>query len=112
MLFILIKLCIVAVAMLIVSYLMSGVRVRSFGAAFIAAVILGLVNAFIRPLLMFLSAPINWLTLGLFVFVVNGVLFKLVAEFVDGLTVKNWTSAIIGSILISIVSTVMNWVLL
>ncbi len=112
MLFILIKLCIVAVAMLIVSYLMDGVRVRSFGAAFIAAVILGLVNAFIRPLLMFLAAPINWLTLGLFVFVVNGVLFKLVAEFVDGLTIKNWTSAIIGSILISIVSTVMNWVLL
>lgn len=112
MLIILIQWCIVAVAMLAVSYLLNGVHVRSFGAAFIAAIILGLANAFIRPILMFLSAPINWLTLGLFTFVINGVMFKLVAEFVDGLEVKDWISAIIGSILISAVSTVMNWVLL
>ena len=112
MLIILIKLCIVAVAMLAVSYLLNGVHVRSFGAAFIAAVILGLVNAFIKPILMFLSAPINWLTLGLFTFVINGILFKLVAELVDGLEVKGWLSAILGSALISIVSTIMARVLL
>ena len=112
MLIILIKWCIVAVAMLVVSYLLNGVRVRSFGAAFIAAIILGLVNALIRPILMFLSAPINWLTLGLFTFVINGVLFKLVAELVDGLEVKDWLSAIFGSALISIVSTIMTRLLL
>jgi putative membrane protein len=112
MLTILIKWCIVAVAMLAVSYLLKGVHVRSFGAAFIAAIILGLVNALIRPILMFLSAPINWLTLGLFTFVINGVLFKLVAELVDGLEVKDWISAIFGSVLISIVSTIMTRALL
>ncbi|PID56487.1 hypothetical protein CSB45_11325 [candidate division KSB3 bacterium] len=109
---ILIKLCIVAAAMLIVSYLLEGVRVQNFGAALIAAVILGLVNALIKPILMFLVSPLNILTLGLFTFVINGVIFKLSAAFIDGIEVKGWLSAMFGAALISCVSTIASWVLL
>ena len=103
---------IVAVAMLLVAHFMKGIEVRDFGSALIAALLLGLVNAFIKPMLMFLTAPINWLTLGLFTFIINGVLLKLVAEFIEGLKVKDWISAIIGSILISLVSSIMHRILI
>ncbi len=107
----LIHFCVVAVAMIIVSYLISGIQVKNFGSAFGAAIVLGLLNAFLRPILRFLTAPINWVTLGLFAFVINGILLKLAAEFIDGIKVKDWISAIIGSILITIVSVVIRMIL-
>jgi putative membrane protein len=112
MLILLIQFCLVAVAMLLVSYILPGVRVKNFGAAFVAAILLGLVNALLRPILMFLTAPINWLTLGLFALVINGILLKLVAEFIDGFEIDGWLYAIVGAILISIFSGVMMAVLL
>ena len=112
MLIVLIQFCLVAVAMLFVSYILPGVRVSNFGAAFVAAIVLGLINAFIRPILMFLTAPINWLTFGLFALVINGILLKLVAEFIDGFEIDGWLSAIVAAVLISIFSWVMIAILL
>jgi putative membrane protein len=74
-----------AVALLAVSYLMPSVQVTSFGAALAAAAVLGLVNAFVRPILVILTLPVTLLTLGLFIFVLNGLLF-LVANLLEGFT--------------------------
>ncbi len=108
----LIHFCLVAVSIVVVAYFMRGIEVRNFGAAFLTALALGLVNMLIKPILMFLTAPINWLTFGLFAFIINGLLLKLVAEFIDGLDVRDWLSAIIGSIFISFISSVLHSVLL
>lgn len=112
MLRIIIHFCIVAVAMLLASYVIPGIKVKNFGAAFLAAVVLGLVNLLIRPILAFLTAPINWLTLGLFSLVLSGILLKIVAELVDGFEVKGWLEAILGALLISVSSAVMTAILL
>lgn len=112
MLTMLLHFCLVAVAMLLVSYVIPGIKVKSFGTAFIAALVLGLANMFIRPILRFLTAPINWLTLGLFSLVISGLILKLVAELVDGFEVKGWLDAILGALLISIASGIMTAILL
>jgi putative membrane protein len=108
----LIHFCIVAIAMIFVSYLIPGITVKNFGTAFIAALVLGVVNALIKPILLFITIPINILTLGLFTLVINGLLLKLVAELVDGFKIKGWLEAILGALLISIVSVVLRAVLL
>ena len=112
MLVMLLHFCLVAVVMILVSYVIPGIKVKSFGSAFIAAVVLGLANMFIRPILNFLTAPINWLTLGLFSLVISGLILKLVAELVDGFEVKGWLDAILGALLISIASGILTAVLL
>ena len=108
----LLQFCLVAVAMLLVSYVMPGIKVKSFGTAFIAAIVLGLANMFIRPVLRFITAPINWLTLGLFSLILSGLILKLVAELVDGFEVRGWLDAILGALLISIASGILTAVLL
>ncbi len=112
MLVTIIHFCLVAVAMILVSYLIPGIKVKSFGSAFIAAIVLALANMLIRPILSFLTAPINWLTLGLFSLVISGIILKLVAELVAGFEVKGWLDAILGALLISITSGVLAAVLL
>ncbi len=103
---------IVAAAIILVSQVVKGIEVKNFGSAFLAALLLGVANALIRPILMFLTAPINWMTFGLFALVVNGVLLKLVAEFLEGFKVRTWMAAILGALLISIVSSIMRAILL
>src|SRR5258706_14205192 len=90
-----------AAALLLVAYLYPGVQVESFLAAAIAAVVLGLVNAVVRPILVILTFPVTLLTLGLFLFVINALLFWLVAEIVHGFAVSGFMAALIGSILCS-----------
>jgi len=93
-----------AVALCALPYLMQSVRVDSFGAALVAALILGLVNTLIKPILILLTLPVTVLTLGLFILVINGVLFWGVANFVDGFHVAGFTSAIGAALLYSIIS--------
>jgi putative membrane protein len=95
-------------ALLAVSYLMTSVNVTSFGAALIAAGVLGLVNAFIRPILVLLTLPVTLLTLGLFVFVINGVLFLAVANLLEGFQVAGLWPAILAAILFSLVSWLLS----
>ncbi len=98
-------------ALLLVAYLYPGVQVRDFVAALIAALVLGLVNALIRPILVILTLPVTLLTLGLFLFVINALLFWLVAELVSGFMVTGFWAALVGSILYSLITLVTSWLL-
>ncbi len=92
------------VALLAVAYLMPSVRVESFGAALVAAAVLGLANAVVRPILVLLTLPVTVLTLGLFLFVINGLIFLGVAHLVQGFQVAGLWSAILAAIVYSIFS--------
>jgi putative membrane protein len=101
-----------AVALLTVAYLMPSIRVDSIGAALVAAVVLGLVNAVIRPILILLTLPATLLTLGLFIFVINGLLFWMVGSWLQGFTVSGFWWGFFGAIVYSIVSWALSAVLL
>jgi putative membrane protein len=100
-----------AAALMLVAYLYPGVSVDSFGAALLAALVLGLVNAVVRPLLVILTLPVTLLTLGLFLFVINALLFWFVAEVVGGFHVAGFGAALLGSILFSVITLLTSWVL-
>jgi putative membrane protein len=100
-----------AAALLLVAYLYPGVSVASFFAAAIAALVLGLVNALVRPILVILTFPVTLLTLGLFLFVINALLFWLVAELVPGFNVNGFLAALVGSILYSVITLITSWIL-
>ena len=97
-----------AVALLAVAYLLPSIHVASFGAAMIAAVLLGLANTVLRPLLLLLTLPVTLLTLGLFIFVINGLMFWLAGSMIEGFTVDSFWSAVLGSLLYSLVSWVLS----
>ncbi len=90
------------------AYVLPGVRVTGVIPALLAAVVLGLVNAFIKPLITLLTLPINFLTLGLFSLVINAVLILLVAAIVPGFEVDNFLAALLFSVVLSIVSSIVN----
>ena len=98
-----------AAALLAVAYIYPGVQVEGFLAAAIAALVLGLVNAVIRPILVILTLPVTILTLGLFIFVINALLFWFVAEVVKGFSVTGFMAALIGSVLYSILTLLTSW---
>lgn len=93
-----------ALALLTVAYVMPSIQIDSFGTALVAAVVLGLVNAVIRPILILLTLPATLLSLGLFIFVINGLLFWLVGSYLKGFAVGGFWSGFFGAIVYSIVS--------
>lgn len=97
-----------ALTILGIAYYLPGVGVSGFYAALITALILGLVNAIIRPLLVVLTLPINILTLGLFTLVINAVLFWFVATVVEGFTVVGFWPAFWGALILSVVSWILG----
>ena len=101
---IMIRLLILTAAVLVASYVIDGIRVDGFFSAFLAAAILGILNAFFRPVLLILTLPINILTLGLFTFVINALLLKMVSGVISGFDVSGFWSAVLGALVISIVS--------
>jgi putative membrane protein len=101
-----------AAALFALPYLMQSIQVDSFVVALIAALVLGLLNALIRPLLVLLTLPVTVLTLGLFVFVINGLLFWAAAYFVDGFHVAGFWPAVGGAILFSIISWALSAILI
>ena len=101
-----------SLALLTVAYVLPGIDVADFTTAMIAAVVLGLVNAFIRPLLILLTLPVTLLTLGLFIFVINGLLFWMVGSWLQGFTVAGFWSGFFGAIVYSIISWALSSVLL
>jgi len=100
-----------AIALLLVAYLYQGVHVESLPAALAAALVLGLVNVLVRPLIVILTLPVTLLTLGLFLFVINALLFWFVAEVVHGFSVTGFGAALLGSILYSIITLIAGWIL-
>lgn len=99
---------ILTLAILITAYLLPGVIVSGFVAALIAALVLGIINSFIKPVLIILTLPINVLTLGLFTLVINAGLVMLTASLVEGFEVKNFWWAILFGLVLSIVGSVLN----
>ena len=97
-----------AVALIAVAYLMPSVTISSFGAALVAALVLGLINAVVRPLLVLLTLPVTLLTLGLFIFVLNGLLFWMVGTWLEGFEVGGFWSGVLGAILFSVVSWLLS----
>ena len=100
-----------ALALMLVAYLYSGVQVAGIVEALIAALVLGLVNAVIRPILVILTLPVTLLTLGLFIFVINAFLFWFVAEVVKGFTVTGFMAALIGSLMFSVITLITSWLI-
>ena len=105
---IILRWCINALALLAVAYLYSGVQVDGIVAALIAALVLGLVNAIIRPVLILLTLPVTLLSMGLFIFVINALLFWFVAEVVSGFKVTGFMAALIGSLMYSVITLIVN----
>src|SRR5260221_14736657 len=97
-----------SVSLLAVAYLMPSISVAGFGTALVAALILGLVNAVIRPILILLTLPATLLTLGLFIFVINGLLFWFVGSFISGFTVAGFWPGVFGAIGYSLVSCALS----
>ncbi len=97
-----------AVALIATTYIVPGFHVASFTTAILAAIVLGVVNTFIKPVLSFITAPLTVVTLGLFAFVVNAVVLFIVSAIVPGFTLNGWVPAILGAIVLSVVSTVLN----
>ena len=97
-----------AAALLLVAHLYGGVQVASFGSAMIAALVLGLLNTLVRPLLVLLTLPVTLLTLGLFLFVINALMFWAAASILDGFNVTGFGAALIGSLIYSLAGVVID----
>jgi putative membrane protein len=97
-----------AAALLLVAHLYPGVEVKSFGTAMFAALVLGLLNALLRPLLVLLTLPVTLLTLGLFLFVINALMFYVAAYLLDNFNVSGFAAALIGSLIYSLCGMVID----
>ncbi|MED5620767.1 phage holin family protein [Ideonella sp. BN130291] len=97
-----------AAALLLVAYLYPGVQVSSFTAAMVAALVLGLLNTLLRPLLVLLTLPVTLITLGLFLFVINALLFWATASVMSGFNVTGFGAALIGSLIYSLCGMVID----
>ena len=105
----LLKFIVTSVAILAVAKLLPGIEVNSLFALTMTVVILGILNAFLRPIMVIITLPITVVTLGLFLFIINGIILYLVSLFIDGFEISSLFTAIVASILITIVSGIINW---
>jgi putative membrane protein len=101
-----------AVALVTAAYFLKGFKVGSFASALVIALVVGFANAFIRPVLLFLTFPINLVTFGLFTIVVNGIILRLCAAVLPNFSIKNWGTAFIASVIIAITGTILQWLVL
>ncbi len=102
------RLLITVLVLLLAARIIPGIEVDGFYTALVVAVLLGLLNLIVRPILVILTLPVTILTLGLFLFVINAGIFWFVGTFVDGFTVAGFLPALIGAAFVSIVSTLGN----
>ena len=105
---ILVRWALLAAALLLVAHLYSGVRVESFGSALFAALVIGLLNTLVRPLLVLLTLPVTVLTLGLSLFVINALMFYFAASLLEGFHVNGFVAALVGSVLYSLCGLVID----
>jgi putative membrane protein len=102
------KWLLLASALLFVAYVYRGVEVNSFGAAMLAAFVIGLLNTVVRPILVVLTLPVTLVTLGLFLFVINALMFWAAAEVLNGFVVHGFVAALIGSLIYSVLGVVIE----
>ena len=105
---IIIRWLLLAAALLLVAHLYPGVVVDSFGSAMIAAFVIGLLNTLLRPVLVLLTLPVTLITLGLFLFVINALMFYFAASMLNGLHVTGFAAALIGSLIYSLCGMVID----
>jgi len=105
---IIVKWLLSAAALLAVAYLYSGVQVSTYGAALIAALVIGLFNMILRPVLVVLTLPVTIVSLGLFLFVINALMFWAAAEVLDGFHVRGFGAALLGSLIYSAFGVVID----
>jgi putative membrane protein len=99
------------IAILIIAYLLRGIQVEGVKPAVWAALLLGFINVTIKPMIRLFTFPLTLLTLGLFAWVINALLLLLVSLFISGFQVIGFWNALLGALLISVVSTILNWIL-
>ena len=104
----LIRVLVNGAAILLAASIVPGVAVRSVTSALIAGFVLALINAIVRPILVFLTLPITLVTLGLFIFVLNAFCFRLASVFVPGLSVHGFWAAFLGALIVSVVSWILT----
>ncbi|MDP2922297.1 MAG: phage holin family protein [Candidatus Omnitrophota bacterium] len=97
-----------SLALLAVTYIIKGIEIANITTVFVAALILGIINAFLRPLITLVTLPINILTWGLFTFIINGFLFYLASKIVKGFSIANFWTAFFGALLYSVISLLLN----
>lgn len=102
------KWLLLAAALLFVAYVYDGVSVLSFQSALLAAFVIGLLNTFVKPILVILTLPVTVITVGLFLFVINALMFWGAAYLLDGFNVSGFTAALIGSLIYSVLSYLIN----
>ncbi len=95
-------------ALIVTAKIVPGFRIEDLGAAIFAAVVIGIINTFIKPVLLFLTFPITIITLGLFIFVINAIVLYIATAFVPGMKIDSWLSAIGAAIVLSLVSTILS----
>jgi putative membrane protein len=100
------RLLLTVLTLLVVAEYVPGIEVDGFAAALVAAVVLGLLNIFIKPVLILLTLPFNILTLGMFTFVINALLFWFAANTIEGFAVATFWHALLGSLIVTVVGTV------
>ncbi|MEM8816950.1 MAG: phage holin family protein [Pseudomonadota bacterium] len=103
------RLLIIVLGLYLASRFLSGVAISGTGSFILAALLLGIVNAVVRPVLFFLTLPLTIVTLGLFIFVLNGLMFALVAALLPGFAVAGLGSAMLGAIVVSLTSMFASW---
>jgi putative membrane protein len=106
----LVHLVVTAALLLLVARFVKGVEIEGFGTALVAALAFGIVNACLRPLMVLLTLPLTILSFGLFLFVVNALMFRLAAALVPGFSVRGFGPALLGSVLLSLLNVIVaNW---
>jgi putative membrane protein len=102
------RILLTALTLLILAYYVPGIEVDGVYIAIVSAIILGLLNGIVRPVLFILTLPITLLTLGIFSFIINALLFWFASSFIDGFSVSGFWVALFGSVILSLVSTATN----
>lgn len=104
----LIRWLLLACALILLTQLDPGIQIRSFGSAMWAAFVIGLLNAFVRPLLIVLTLPVTVLSMGLFLFVINALMFQMASGLLEGFQVQGFWHALLGSVLYSVCSLIID----
>jgi putative membrane protein len=100
-----------ALSLLIVPYIVPGFELHGFGAALIAAIVFGIVNSTLGLVLKIITFPLTIFTFGLFLIVINAIMLKMAASVTPGFIVHTWTAALLGAIVLSLVSAFLNWLI-
>jgi putative membrane protein len=106
---IIVRIHIIMLGLFLATSIVPGVHIEGFGTFLLAAILLGIINAIVRPIALVLTLPITLVTLGLFLFVLNAAMFGLAAMFLDNFLISGFWAALFGSIIVGLTSTIASW---